>query len=88
VFFKTVLNILLFFKKNFNYKINLELNADLVKNINYKFLYKISVKKLKIVKKYLKINLQKDFIIKSFSFFILLILIAHFTSKLRFYINF
>jgi hypothetical protein len=57
MFFKTVLNILLFFKKNLNYKINLELDADLVKNIKYKSLYKISTKKLKVIKKYLKVNL-------------------------------
>jgi hypothetical protein len=68
MFFKTVLNILSFFRKNFNYKINLESDADSVKNINYKSLYKISMKKLKVVKKYLKINLQKNFIIKNFFF--------------------
>jgi hypothetical protein len=57
VFFKTVLNILLLFKKNLNYKINLESDADSVKNIKYKSLYKMSAKKLKVVKKYLKVNL-------------------------------
>jgi hypothetical protein len=88
MFFKTVSDILSLFKKNFNYKINLESDADSVKNINYKFLYKMSAKKLKVIKKYLKINLQKDFIMKNFFSFILLILIAHFVSKLRFCVNF
>ncbi len=46
-------------------------------------------KKLKIVKKYLEINLEKKFIIASYSLFILLIIFMKKTNKLlKFYVDY
>ena len=57
VFFKKVLNILLFYYL-YNYKIKLKTKN----NLKYSLLYKIITKELKTIKQYLIKNLNKGFI--------------------------
>src|SRR5690606_25564924 len=58
------------------------------KEIDYESLYKMNFEELKMMKTYLKINLQKRFITKSAFSFASSILIVKFDNKLRFCVKY
>jgi hypothetical protein len=76
------------YQKDMDLKIKLESRVNLVKQIRYTSLYKLTLEELKTVKQYLEANLEKGFIMPSSSPFASPILIAHIGQKLRFCVDF
>ncbi|MGH7240355.1 MAG: hypothetical protein ACREHG_09890, partial [Candidatus Saccharimonadales bacterium] len=87
VFSKKDSDILPPFRKNIDFKLELEEGKDPVKEVGHAPLYKMNLEELEAVKTYLEANLQKGFIVPSSAPFASPILIAHSGNKLRFCVD-
>lgn len=88
VFFKIKSDEILLFQSDADFKINLEDSKDLVQEIGHALLYKMSLEELKAIKKYLEINLAKEFIFSSDTLFTSPVLFIYHNGKLCFCVDY